>query len=178
MLLFGKELKEWKHCGTRRKMLVSSMLSFSLNVFKNCPLMFMTPLEGLVQPMLNNSTTADKDPEIDGLWKHCGKGIKCWQFIIPTMFSTLSNCICIIPATFKLFFFWETLPVWKSIRFNHLVKNQRFNPFPKSPCFYVSAVQVFSKHCSKMGKLLATNNFFFPTVFSTCCRTFHHFHRI
>ena len=48
-----------------------------------------------------------------------------------------------------------------------------------NPGFYMSAVQVFWKHCGKREKLLITSNFSFShSVFYPFLRTFFHFHKI
>ena len=50
---------------------------------------------------------------------------------------------------------------------NTSIKIFLLNPFPKSPGFYVSVVQVFWKHCGKRGKCSWRDISPFPTLFST-----------
>ena len=53
-----------------------------------------------------------------------------------------------------------------------LLVPQCFNPFQKSPGFYMSAVQGFSKHFRQRRQCSLRAMSPFPTVFSTCLKNF------
>ena len=57
----------------------------------------------------------------------------------------------------------QTLPIWKGLKF---VIWGRANPFPNKPWFYVSAIQVFWKHCRKRRTCSKQAISPFLTVFS------------
>ena len=144
----------------KETMLVKSIFSFSLNVFK----MFFFFYSGSLTlyhriPTVNN-------PEKEAFWKQYGKRRKCWlpafsHFL--TMFSTLPKTNFISSLMFILLSAnasdldqSENLLFWKELTFSQT-----------SPGIYVSEVQIFRKLCGKRRNCSWWAISTFPTVFST-----------
>ena len=106
----------WKTLWEKEKMLVTSIFSFFLNVFKRLPFGGFLTLYHTI-PTFNDSGK-------ETFWKHCGKRRKCWLPAFspfPTCFLSFQKRILIFESHF--FCRLQMLSIWTSLKFCCLVKS-------------------------------------------------------
>ena len=163
-LWYNNNFRWWKgrkHCGKKKKELVTSIFSFSYNVFKSllgswktmdCLVKIFFPIEKKIANCRIKITQMSNFSCWEGVESKVGKGD---NDVLPDV-SPFSKIV-------KLFFLWVvTLKTWVYLEKSSTgLQPATLHPFPNNPLFLYVCTKCFLKTLWEKEKLLETSNFSF-----------------